>query len=91
MGYSSTTTERTGNGRSGTYQSRQDGWIGLSTIQGNPVSPGVAELALYSELWSKLRWALGNTFHLPYGKREPWAGELARRLALVVMANRPVT
>jgi len=64
-------------------------WEGLSTLQGSPIPRGVEGLALYNELWSKLRWTLGTTFSMPYGKRADWVGELSRRLAFVVLENRP--
>ncbi len=64
-------------------------WLGLETLEEDPITKGVEGWALYNELWSKLRWTLGTTFHMPYGKSEPWAGDLARKLALVVLANRP--
>jgi len=64
-------------------------WLGLETLVEDPITKGVEGWALYNELWSKLRWTLGTTFHMPYGKSEQWAGELSRRLALVVLSNRP--
>lgn len=64
-------------------------WEGILPLAANPVPPGVEGHALYSELWSKLRWALGGTFGMHYGKRSPWVGELSRRLTLLVLANRP--
>jgi len=64
-------------------------WEGLGTLKGNPIPRGVEGLALYNELWSKLRWTLGTTFSMPYGKRADWVGDLSRRLALVVLENRP--
>jgi len=78
-------TQRATNGKSGGL------WLGLETLEVVPIRKGVEGWALYNELWSKLRWTLGTTFHMPYGKSEPWAGDLARRLALVVLANRPET
>jgi len=65
------------------------GWQGLVVLDSNPVPRELEGVALYNELWSKLRWALGTTFEMPYGKRSEWVGELSRRLALVVLANRP--
>lgn len=64
-------------------------WEGLSTLKGSPIPRTVEGLALYNELWSKLRWTLGTTFSMPYGKRADWVGELSRRLAFVVLENRP--
>lgn len=64
-------------------------WTGLRVLQENPIQSGAAGLALYNELWSKFRWTLGTTFERPYGKRADWVGDLARRLALVVLANHP--
>ncbi len=66
-------------------------WLGLETLEADPIRKGVEGWALYNELWSKLRWTLGTTFHMPYGKSEAWAGVLARRITLVVLANRPDT
>jgi len=71
------------NGRSGGW------WLGLETLEEDPITKGAEGWALYNELWSKLRWTLGTSFHMPYGKSEEWAGDLSRRLALVVLANRP--
>jgi len=69
---------------------RSDGlWLGLGILQEAPITKGAEGWALYNELWSKLRWTLGTTFHMPYGKSEAWAGDLGRRLTLVVLANRP--
>jgi len=64
-------------------------WLGLETLAADPIHKGAEGWALYNELWSKLRWTLGTTFHMPYGKSEAWAGVLARRITLVVLANRP--
>jgi len=80
---SSGSAGRTTNGRSGGW------WLGLETLEEDPITKGVEGWALYNELWSKLRWTLGTTFHMRYGKSEAWAGDLGRRLALVVLANRP--
>ncbi len=80
---SSGSTHRTANGRSGGW------WLGLETLEEDPITKGVEGWALYNELWSKLRWTLGTTFSMPYGKSEDWAGDLSRRIALVVLANRP--
>jgi len=80
---SSSGTGKTTNGRSGGW------WLGLETLLEDPITKGDEGWALYNELWSKLRWTLGTTFHMPYGKSEPWAGDLGRRLALVVLTNRP--
>jgi len=69
---------------------RSDGlWLGLVTLVEDPITKGVEGWSLYNELWSKLRWTLGTTFHMPYGKSSDWAGDLSRRLALVVLSNRP--
>jgi len=76
-------TEKRSNGRSGGW------WLGLETLEEDPITKGVEGWALYNELWSKLRWTLGTTFHMPYGKSADWAGDLGRRLALVVLSNRP--
>ncbi len=78
-------TRKATNGRSGGW------WLGLETLEEVPITKGAEGWALYNELWSKLRWTLGTTFHMPYGKSEAWAGDLGRRLALVVLANRPDT
>ena len=66
-------------------------WLGLETLEADPISKGAEGWALYNELWSKFRWTLGTTFSMPYGKSADWAGDLGRRLALVVLANRPDT
>jgi len=66
-------------------------WLGLVTLEVAPITKGAEGWSLYNELWSKLRWTLGTTFQMPYGKSEDWAGDLGRRLALVVLANRPDT
>lgn len=71
------------NGRSGGW------WLGLETLEEDPISKGAEGWALYNELWSKFRWTLGTTFSMPYGKSADWAGDLGRRLALVVLSNRP--
>jgi len=71
------------NGKSGGW------WSGLETLEEDPITKGAEGWALYNELWSKLRWTLGTTFQMPYGKSEAWAGDLARRLTLVVLSNRP--
>jgi len=78
-------TETRRNGRSGGQ------WLGLDTLEEDPITKGVEGWSLYNELWSKLRWTLGTTFHMPYGKSTEWSGDLARRLTLVVLANRPDT
>ncbi len=71
---------------------RLDGsWLGLETLEADPITKGAEGWALYNELWSKFRWTLGTTFSMPYGKSADWAGDLSRRLALVVLANRPDT
>jgi len=62
-------------------------WIGLAVLEESPVGRAAEDLALYSELWSKLRWAIGTTLQMDYGKRS-LAGELGRRCALVVLANK---
>lgn len=64
-------------------------WLGLETLEEDPITKGAEGWALYNELWSKFRWTLGTVFHMPYGKSADWAGDLSRRLALVVLANRP--
>jgi len=71
------------NGKSGGW------WLGLGTLEEDPITKGAEGWALYNELWSKFRWTLGTTFNMPYGKSAEWAGDLGRRLALVVLANRP--
>lgn len=38
----------------------------------------------YHELWSKIRWAVGTAYNVPYGKQSP-AGEIARRVALKII------
>jgi len=74
---------QTRNGKSGGW------WLGLETLEEDPIVKGEEGWALYNELWSKLRWTLGTTFQMPYGKSSDWAGDLGRRLTLVVLANRP--
>jgi len=64
-------------------------WSGIVALETNPIPSGVEGSALYSELWSKMRWVLGTTFGMRYGKRSVWTGELSRRLTLLVLANRP--
>jgi len=77
-------------GRRSSTNGKSDGWWwGLETLEADPISKGAEGWALYNELWSKLRWTLGTTFNMPYGKSEDWAGDLGRRLTLVVLANRP--
>jgi len=73
------------NGRSGGW------WLGLETLEVDPITKGAEGWALYNELWSKFRWTLGTVFSMPYGKSSEWTGDLSRRLALVVLANRPDT
>jgi len=58
----------------------------MTVLESSPIGKGPEGLALYSELWSKLRWAVGDTLGLSYGKKG-WAGQMARRLALLVLAN----
>jgi len=62
-------------------------WKGLEVLEKSPIGTAAGDLALYSELWSKLRWAIGTTLQMDYGKRS-LAGELGRRCALVVLANK---
>jgi len=76
-------TRKVANGKSGGW------WLGLETLEEDPITKGVEGWALYNELWSKLRWTLGTTFHMPYGKSADWAGDLGRRLTLVILSNRP--
>ncbi len=71
------------NGRSGGW------WLGLETLEQDPITKGAEGWSLYNELWSKFRWTLGTTFSMPYGKSSDWVGDLSRRLTLVVLANRP--
>lgn len=80
---SSGSSHRAPNGKSGGW------WLGLETLEADPITKGVEGWALYNELWSKFRWTLGTTFSMPYGKSADWTGDLSRRLALVVLANRP--
>jgi len=80
---SSGLTRRPSTGKSGGW------WLGLETLEADPITKGAEGWALYNELWSKFRWTLGTTFSMPYGKSSPWAGDLGRRLALVVLSNRP--
>ncbi len=80
---STTATQKNGSTQGGVV------WAGIATLESTPIGKGVAELALYNEIWSKIRWALGGSFGVEYGKRSAWAGELSRRLALLVLANRP--
>jgi len=61
-------------------------WKGLEVLDSSPIGGTAGDLALYSELWSKLRWAIGTTLQQDYGKRS-LAGELGRRCALVILAN----
>jgi len=77
------------NGASPIESTAPTDWRGIVGLDANPIPPGVEGHALYSELWSKLRWALGGTFGMRYGKKSPWVGELSRRLTLLVLANRP--
>ena len=66
---------------------RLDGsFEGLTLLDRPPSLLTAKDSALYQELWSKLRWAIGNTLLKPYPKRSP-IGELARRLTLVVLRN----
>lgn len=44
-------------------------------------------MELYNEIWSKIRWAIGTAYSVPYGKSTFPLGELSRRLALLVLAN----
>jgi len=76
-------TRTAGSGKSGGW------WLGLETLEEDPITKGAEGWALYNELWSKFRWTLGTTFHMPYGKSSDWAGDLGRRFALIVLANRP--
>jgi len=78
-------------GSTGTRRTGKSGgwWLGLETLEEDPITKGAEGWALYNELWSKFRWTLGTTFQMPYGKSEAWAGDLGRRLALVVLSNRP--
>ena len=80
---SSGSTRKATNGKSDGF------WLGLETLEVDPITKGAEGWALYNELWSKLRWTLGTTFLMPYGKSADWAGVLARRLTLVILANRP--
>lgn len=57
-------------------------------METSPAGHTEEELKVYNELWSKLRWAIGTTFDLPYGKASDFS-DLARRLALVVLDNAP--
>ena len=59
---------------------------GLTLLDRPPSLLTAQDSALYQELWSKLRWAIGDTLLRPYPKRSP-VGEMARRLALVVIRN----
>ncbi len=83
------TTETTKNGHTNGTIPTRPGWLGIVGLEENPIPKGVEGFALYSELWSKIRWALGGTFGMPYGKQSPWVGELSRRLTLLILANRP--
>jgi len=82
---SSGLTHKRTNGKSGGW------WLGLETLEEDPIPKGVEGWALYNELWSKLRWTLGTTFGMPYGKSADWVGDLSRRITLIVLANRPDT
>ncbi len=81
--------ESFGSTRRGLNGSLGGSWLGLETLEEDPISKGAEGWALYNELWSKFRWTLGTTFELPYGKSAPWVGDLSRRMTLVVLANRP--
>jgi len=81
--------ETSGSSRRETSGNLGGWWLGLETLEADPITKGVEGWALYNELWSKFRWSLGTVFGMPYGKNAPWAGDLGRRLALVVLANRP--
>lgn len=62
-------------------------WKGITTLSEMPIPTGEEGLALYNELWSKIRWALGTAFSIPYGKSTHPLGELSRRLTLLALAN----
>lgn len=64
-------------------------WKGLTTLESTPIGRRAEDWALYNEIWSKIRWVLGGSFGTEYGKKSGWAGELGRRLTLIVLANRP--
>ena len=59
---------------------------GLVTLDRGPSTKTAGELAVYNELWSKLRWAIGSTLLVQYTKRSR-VGELARRFALLSLRN----
>lgn len=66
---------------------RLDGsYEGLTLLDRPPSLRTAPDSALYQELWSKLRWAVGNTLLKPYPKRSP-VGEIARRFALIILRN----
>ncbi len=81
--------ETSGLARGGKIGSLDGSWMGLVTLEASPITKGAEGWALYNELWSKFRWTLGTAFGMPYGKSSAWAGDLSRRLTLVVLANRP--
>lgn len=60
--------------------------VGFEVLDSSPIGPEARDSTLYSELWSKMRWAIGNTLMLTYGKHSK-SGEIARRCCLVVLAN----
>lgn len=62
-------------------------WRGITTLDEMPIPSGEQGLALYNELWSKIRWAIGTAFSIPYGKTTHPLGELSRRFALLTLAN----
>lgn len=62
-------------------------WRGIVTLNETPIPPGEEGLALYNELWSKIRWAIGTAYKVPYTKTVHPLGELSRRLALLALAN----
>lgn len=58
---------------------------GLNLVERVDLS-GPARHAVFKELCTKLGWALGSAYGLPYGHSTP-LGELARRFALIAMTN----
>jgi len=64
-------------------------FVGFTTLSGNPIRQSEDGLRLYKELWNKLSWALGSAYNRPYRGSTEMRG-LARRLALVTLANEDI-
>lgn len=81
-----------GNGGRLSYESEascMEEFRGLQVLGKSPISQSEAGLMLYKELWNKLSWALGSAYNRPYRGSTEIRG-LARRLALVVLANEDI-